>query len=87
MAEKRHTAFYVKVHSSEPESLRLLKKITEVGNDDGHLWIFFQPFVSIATASVPENLNMGPYWKTPLVPLFLAGTVHNSCFTRGKLTT
>ena len=38
---------------------------------------FFQPAVTITTGPVPEKVNMGPYGKTPLVPIFLAGTVLN----------
>ena len=31
---------------------------------------FFQPCVTVKAVSRPENINMGPYGKTPLVPLF-----------------
>jgi hypothetical protein len=53
----------------------LLKKITEVGNHVGYLGIFFQPAMTITTGPVPEKVNMGPYGKTPLLPLFLTGAV------------
>jgi len=76
MAEKRFAAFYVKVPSSETGCHNVLKKITEVENHVGYLRIFFQLAVSITTGPVPEKVNMGPYGKPTLVPLFLAGTVY-----------
>jgi len=59
------------------EMLKLFeKKITEAGNHVGYLWIFFQPFGLNRTVIRPheaflQKANMGPYGKTPLVPLFL----------------
>ena len=66
------------------DMMKLFEKITEVGNHVGYLWIFFQPSGLNMTVTTPQKANMGPYGKTPLVPLFLAGTV---CRKVGSITT
>jgi hypothetical protein len=42
----------------------------------------FGNFPLLCPAFVPENVNMGPYGKTPLVPRILAGSVQSSKFHR-----